>query len=81
MCFARKSWLGQFNATRKEWREAYRAARVNARSGKEPDPTNSGVVWKAELIVSERDQIDPLTMSGASRLAAEQVINEILSEQ
>lgn len=81
MCFARKSWLGHFNATRREWREAYRAARVNAGLGKEPDPTNSGVGWKAELIVFGRGQIDPLTISGTARLYAERAINEILNEQ
>lgn len=81
MCFARKSGLGHFNATRKEWLEAYRAARINAGLGRDPDPANSGVAWKAELIVSERGHIDPLAISGTARLDAERVIHEILSEQ
>ena len=81
MCFARNPGLGQYNATRSEWLEAYRSARVKASLGVEPEPASDGVTWKAELIVSDRNRIDPLTIPGANRLAAERVINEILNEQ
>jgi len=81
MCFARKVGLGQYNATRREWVKAYRYARIKASQGLQPDQANDGAIWKAELIVSERTHIDPLTITGVSRLAASRIIDEILSEQ
>lgn len=77
----RKPGLGQYNATRSEWLTVYRAARIKANLGEGPNPANDGITWKAELIVYDRNnEIDPLTFTGATRLAAMRVINDILKE-
>lgn len=78
--FQRKVTLGHYNATRAEWREAYRRARIEYRQGGEPDPTTAGVVWKAALIVNyERSPfVDPLEMPILGRLASSRMIDEIL---
>lgn len=81
MCFPRKPYLGHYNASRREWAEAYRSARIKSSLGSKPDAAYPGIAWKAELVVSERNQIDPLTMPGNNRLAAARLIYEVLSEQ
>lgn len=82
MCFKRKSSLGRYNANRADWVRAYRKARLELREGKKPDPTTSGVIWKAALIVNhELNEIcDPLTIPVLVRLDCLRMINEIISE-
>ena len=74
MCFPRKAGLGQYNTCRKDWLEAYRAARVSIGKGREPNPRDSGIVWKAQLIVVERNRPDHLTVPMKARLAAHRTI-------
>lgn len=81
MPFQRKPGLGHYNATRSEWMAAYRVARVRAGKGMAPDPSTSGIQWKAQLIVSEREDSGPLSVPAQSRLEANKLINELLSEQ
>lgn len=69
MCFARKPWLGCYNATREEWGKAYRAARIARREGCEPDPSLSGIAWKATLIITgDRERHDDLSVPIFGRL-------------
>lgn len=79
MCFPRKPSLGRYNGSRAEWRKAYRAARIGARRGKEPNPKHSGLQWKAELVVAnERSEwVDPLVCPVAGRLEAQRIFNNI----
>lgn len=82
MCFPRKASLGRYSGTRAQWRRAYRNARLAAANGLPPDPANSGLIWKAGLIVAyDRPAVDPLACPVGSRLAAYRMINEILSVQ
>ncbi|MEA8592097.1 hypothetical protein PZT57_25985 [Pseudomonas aeruginosa] len=80
--FQRKPGLGHYNASRTEWHEAYRAARVAIGNGAKPDHRLDGVRWKAQLIVAyERDgEGDPLQGSARGRLAVSRFIDEILGE-
>tara|TARA_R110000851_G_C13075730_1_gene565286 strand:+ start:1322 stop:1573 length:252 start_codon:yes stop_codon:yes gene_type:complete len=82
MCFPRKQGLGRYNANRREWQKAYRAARVNAAFGAEPDPMTMGVTWKAQLIVCyERSgHRDKLSCTVHQRLAMIKVTNDLLKE-
>jgi hypothetical protein len=82
MCFARKPGLGHYQGSREEWRKVYRAARVAARIGSDPDRKLNGIAWKAELIVSyERDDHnDYLTIPVGARLEAKRLIDEIINE-
>jgi hypothetical protein len=82
MCFLRNAALGQYNGSRKDWRLAYRNARLNQRIGIHPDPTTTGLVWKAALIVSyERAAHHDLLMSPLiNRIALKRIIDEIMSE-
>jgi hypothetical protein len=79
MCFPRKPNLGQYRASRAEWRVAYRIARCRARVGRPPNPRHDGIQWKAELIVAnDRNEfVDPLACPVAGRLAAKRIIDEI----
>ena len=81
MCFPRNAGLGQYNASRKEWHTAYRAARIAKREGTEPDPASGGIVWKAGLIVAyERAEYnDSLTFPLAARMASKQIIDQIIN--
>jgi hypothetical protein len=83
MCFPRNPGLGRYIASRKDWLEAYRNARVRHRAGLEPDHKNSGIKWKAELIVAyhRNDHCDPLNCSLAGRMMGLKVIQEILAEK
>lgn len=80
MCFLRKPGLGHYHGTRADWRNAYRAARIAQRNGKDPDPATSGLTWKAGLIVAyERaDYADPLTHPVVARMESKRIIDEIL---
>ena len=81
MCFPRKLSLGQYSGSRFDWQKAYRAARISARNGREPNPKHSGIQWKADLIVAHErgESADPLACPVAGRLAAQRIINELLS--
>lgn len=78
--FQRKPGLGRYNASRSDWYEAYRAARVAIGKGEKPDHKLDGVRWKAQLIVAyERNgEGDPLLGSARSRLAVSRFIDELL---
>lgn len=80
MCFPRKTSLGRYSGTKAQWRSAYRAARIANAQGIPPNPVNSGIEWKAQLIVAyERPSLDPLACSVLGRLAAYRIIDEIVS--
>lgn len=81
MCFPRKASLGRYNANRTQWKRAYREARCKIGDGCSPNHLLSGIEWKAQLIVAdERERIDPLTIPVLNRLAAQKIIEEILSQ-
>lgn len=81
MCYPRKTWLGKYNASRSQWIDAYRAARCLVKAGGEPNPSLSGIEWKAQLIVAfDRTRVDPLATPVSSRLAANKIIQEIVEE-
>lgn len=82
MCFPRKPGLGRYNASRHEWRLAYRAARANAANGAKPDPKTDGVFWKAQLIVCyERSDLgDKLLHTASQRLAMIKLTDDVLKE-
>lgn len=81
MCFPRKACLGRYNGTKAEWQTAYRAARMAAQRGSQPDPRLAGLSWKASLIVfNERNAIDTLTIGGPAKLASKRLIEELLTE-
>lgn len=79
--FTRQPSLGRYNATREEWQGAFRAARKRARQAKLPDATQSGIEWKAQLIVTfERGlYVDRLLSPVIDRLADKRLIDEIVS--
>lgn len=79
MCFPRKPGLGNYNGSRKEWRQAYRTARIEKALGNSPNPASCGISWKAQLIVShERDPItDSLTLPVSVRLRCIRMINKM----
>lgn len=81
--FQRKPTLGHYNGTRREWIEAYRAARIDERNGIECDPAFDGLRWKAGLIASfeRHDHNDPLTVPVENRMAEKRLIEEILAEE
>ncbi len=82
MCFPRKPSLGRYSATRAEWCQSYRQARIAAARGLDPDPKSSGIAWKAQLIVAfERRGHDPLAYPAQCRLNAHRIINEIRAEE
>lgn len=77
----RKPGLGRYNATRKEWYEAYRIARIAVvGGGLKPDHTLEGVWWKAQLIVAhERDgQGDLLRFDAPTKLQISRLTDELL---
>ena len=78
--FQRKPGLGRYNATRAEWKAAYRAARIAIGQGAEPDPATDGVFWKAQLVVAyERNgHGDRLGQPASVKLAAQRLIDEIV---
>ncbi|MNG11730.1 hypothetical protein D3C84_952910 [compost metagenome] len=80
--FSRQPSLGRYNATREEWQGAYRDARQRARQANLPDATQSGIEWKAQLIVTfERGlYIDRLQSPVSNRLAEKRLIDEIVGE-
>jgi hypothetical protein len=77
----RKAGLGYYNATRAEWKSAYRHARERYQRGLHPDPKTKGIIWKAQLIVSyERNAIDPLDFTPEENRSTRKLIDEILKE-
>ncbi len=80
--FSRQPGLGCYNATREEWQGAYREARQRARQAILPDATQSGIEWKAQLIVTfERGlYVDRLQSPVNNRLAERRLIDEIVGE-
>jgi hypothetical protein len=78
--FSRQPSLGQYNATREEWRQVYREARQRARRAQEPDASTSGITWKAQLIVTfERGlHLDQLQSPIGERLTAKKLIDGIV---
>lgn len=78
--FKRKPGLGRYNATRAEWKAAYRAARIAIGQGAKPDPKTDGVAWKAQLVVAyERSgHGDRLKQPASVKLAAKRLIDEIV---
>ncbi len=70
MCFPRRGGLGHYNCSRAEWIAAYRSARVRARAGFDPDPSTSGIAWKASLIVAHDrgPYVDALSSSSVANL-------------
>ncbi|HGO9799940.1 TPA: hypothetical protein ACLEB8_005135 [Pseudomonas aeruginosa] len=80
----RKPSLGRYNATRKEWYEAYRIARIAiVGGGFKPDHKQEGVRWKAQLIVAhERDgQGDLLRFDAPTKLQISRLTDELLCDQ
>lgn len=77
----RRPGLGHYNATRAEWAADYRAARIDKREGRAPDPKHSGTRWKAALVLGERETPDPLSVSLAARAEAARIVSAILSER
>lgn len=77
--FSRQPGLEQYNATRDEWQQVYRAARERSRRSHEPDSSTLGICWKAQLIVTfERGSyLDRLQIPIQERLAAKKLIDEI----
>lgn len=81
MSFQRKPSLGRYNASRQEWKVAYRTARIATRRGEDPDPKLLGIWWKARLIVAgERNRIDPLTVNPSNELVCRRIVDELLAE-
>ncbi|MDD1011593.1 hypothetical protein M5G27_29470 [Pseudomonas shahriarae] len=80
--FSRQPTLGRYNSTREEWQGAYREARQRARKAQLPDATQSGIEWKAQLIVTyERGlYVDRLHSPVRDRLAEKRLIDEIVGE-
>ncbi len=80
--FSRQPTLGRYNSTREEWQGAYREARQRARKAQMPDATQSGIEWKAQLIVTyERSlYVDRLQSPVSDRLAEKRLIDEIVGE-
>lgn len=78
--FSRQPTLGRHNSTREEWQGAYREARQRARQAQLPDATQSGIEWKAQLIVTyERGFfVDCLQSLVSDRLAEKRLIDEIV---
>lgn len=78
--FTRQPRLGRYNATLEEWKQAYRHARM--RRQQEPDSSTSGIIWKAQLIITyERSAyLDPLQAPLRERLAAKKLVAEIVGE-
>jgi hypothetical protein len=78
----RKPGLGHYHATRSQWHEAWRAARIQQREGVKPDPKHSGIRWAASLIVAygRHDYMDPLALPAPTRLEALRVVREILDK-
>lgn len=78
----RKAGLGKYSGTREEWVAAYREARVLRSRGERVDPSNSGLLWKAGLVVDhERSMPDPLACSPYATLVARKIIDEIMAEE
>lgn len=82
MCFPRKPTLGNYNGNRTEWIAAYRAARIDYKKGIEPNPSFTGIRWKAGLIVAyeRQEYLDTLTHPVANRLESKRLIDKILRE-
>lgn len=80
--FSRQPTLGRYNSTREEWQGAYREARQRARKAQLPDATQSGIEWKAQLIVTyERGFfVDRLKSPISDRLDEKRLIDEIVGE-
>lgn len=78
--FSRQPTLGRYNSTREEWQGAYREARQRARKAQLPDATQSGIGWKAQLIVTyERGLFfDRLQAPVRDRLAEKRLVDEIV---
>ncbi len=78
----RKPGLGCYNGNRLAWKTAWQRARKNYLQGVPPDPVDSGLNWKASLIVNyERTPyIDPLSIPVQARLNAMRYIREITNE-
>ncbi|HEK3716927.1 TPA: hypothetical protein ACKRQV_000116 [Pseudomonas aeruginosa] len=80
----RKPGLGRYNASRKEWNEAYRIARIAiVGGGFKPDHKLEGVRWKAQLVVAyERDgQGDLLRFDAPTKLQISRLTDELLNKQ
>ncbi|HEJ2342265.1 TPA: hypothetical protein SLW20_005622 [Pseudomonas aeruginosa] len=80
----RKPGLGRYNASRKDWNEAYRIARIAiVGGGFKPDHKLEGVRWKAQLVVAyERDgQGDLLRFDAPTKLQISRLTDELLSKQ
>ena len=78
--FQRKPTLGHYNGTRKEWTEAYRAARIDARNDVDCDTSVSSLRWKAGLIASfdRHSYNDPLTIPVENRLETKRIVEKLL---
>jgi hypothetical protein len=82
MCFPRKPSLGRYSGTREQWAIAFRNARITMKAERCPDPSLSGIAWKAQLIVAyDRTWTDPLAIPALDRLAAKKIIDSILDEE
>lgn len=82
MCFPRKPGLGQYNGSRRQWRAAYRDARIAAGFGVDVPASAPSLDWKAGLIVTfeRKDFADALTTPVLRRLATKRLIDEICCE-
>lgn len=78
----RKPYLMVTNGIPKsEWKEAYRYARVLKNSGQEPDYSQSGAWWKAQLIIfNERDAFDLYSTTAAQRLLMIKLNDDLINE-
>lgn len=79
----RKPGLGTYTGTRKEWESAWRCARIHKREGHTHDPRDSGLKWKARLIVhyERTDVCDPLAVDVRARIWALQCVEGILDRE
>lgn len=77
----RKAGLGRYHGTRKEWKASWRRARGLLRLGRDPDPKDKGLNWKASLIACyERSgNADPLTFGLVNRLNAKRCVDHLFA--
>lgn len=77
----RKSGLGYYNATKEEWKLAWRHARNCHRDKLTPDASLTGIWWKAILIASYERRSDVWwSMSTAERLWIMKMTDEMIDE-
>ena len=77
MCFPRKPWLGRYSATRNEWKEAYRSARIRKSEGRQLEPGVDILEHKALLVLGDREHRD---YAAPTKLWMKKLVREVLAE-